>query len=98
MNQRLWGFIGLVPGLAGLQSRRLTAMLVSDCAPDRLSSYRACRPHSTRLLRCAHPRPQRARDRDPTHRGMQELPGSTILLVTARDQFKVGDTPQLLRF
>ena len=36
--------------------------------------FRACRHHSRRPLRLAHPRPQRASDRDPARRRTQERP------------------------
>ena len=66
--------IWLWSGLVCLQSRRLTALLVRDSAPARLPNYRACRHHWMNRLRFANPRPQRARDRDPARRGMQERP------------------------
>ena len=36
--------------------------------------YRACRHHSRRPLRLAHPRPQRVSDRNPARRRTQERP------------------------
>ena len=67
MNQRFWRVLEPGPGLAGLQSRRLMALLVRDCATARLRNYRACCNHSRRRTR-----PQRAQDRDPASRRAQE--------------------------
>ena len=74
MTQRFWRVFGTGFGLAGLQSQRLTALLVRDYAPARLPNYRACHHHWMSRLRFANPRPQRVRDRDPAHRKTQERP------------------------
>ena len=74
MTQRFWRVLGPGPDLAGLQSRRLPSLLVRDFDPARLPNYRACRHHSRRPLRLAHPRPQRARDSDPALRRTQDCP------------------------
>ena len=76
ITQRLCRVLGLDPGLAGLQSRRLAALLVRDCAHARLLNYWAeCRHHCRWMSRrLGHPRPQRARDRDPARWKTQERP------------------------
>ena len=103
LTQQLWLVLGLESGLEDLQSRRLMALLVSVCAPTRLPNYRTCRHHSMRFLPFAHPRPQRARDRDPATAiprigERKSNQGSSLLLGTAREQIKVGHILELLRF
>ena len=98
MTQRFWRVLGPGPGLAGLQSRWLTALLVRDRAPT------AC-PIIVHVVITGwvvfdSPIPDHSvpATGNPHVGERKSVQGSALILVTAREQFKVGDTPQLLRF
>ena len=102
MTQRFCRVLGLEPGLADLQTWRLTALLVRDCAPA-LHPSTIIGPSVVIIVAVyvddsaipGHSVPVTA----TSHVGeLKRTQGSALLLVTAREQIKVGESPQLLQF